>query len=69
MTVGAIKVHEFSALDGDSRDLSWTFGFGLDPKMGEAIGAITRTCQAIFPGRRTFGMVASAWSMTGSVRR
>jgi hypothetical protein len=69
MTVGAIKVHEFSALDGDFRDPSWTFGSGLDPKMGEAIGAITGTYQAILLGRWTFEMVAPAWSMTGSARR
>lgn len=69
MTVGAIKLHEFSALDGVFGDPSWTFGFGFDPKMGEAIGAITGTSQAILLGRRTSGMVAPAWSMTGSARR
>ena len=67
--MGAIKVHEFSALDGDFGEPSWTFGFGFDPKMGEAIGAITGTCQAILLGRRTFEMVAPARSMTGSARR
>jgi hypothetical protein len=69
MTVGAIKVHEFSALDGVFEDPSWTSGFGFDPKMGEAIGATTGTCQAILPGRRTFEMVAPPWSMTRSARR
>jgi hypothetical protein len=69
MTVGAIKLHEFSALDGAFGDLSWTFGFGFDPKMGEAIGAITGTSQAISLGRRTSGMVALARPMTGSARR
>jgi hypothetical protein len=69
MTVGAIKVHEFSALDGVFEDPAWTFGFGFDPKMCEAIGAITGTCQAILLRRRTFEMVAPAWSMTGSARR
>ena len=67
--MGAIKVPEFSALDGVFGDLSWTFGFGFDPKMGEAIGAITGTYQAILLGRWTFEMVAPAWSMTGSARR
>jgi hypothetical protein len=65
--VGAIKLHELSALNGVFRDPSWTFGF--DPTMGEAIGAITGTSQAILLGRRTSGMVAPAWSMTGSTRR
>ena len=71
--MGAIKVHEFSALDDVFEGPSWTsgfgFGFGFDPKMGEAIGAVTRTCQALLLGRRTFEMVAPAWSMTGSARR
>jgi hypothetical protein len=67
MTVGAVKVHEFSAVDGAFEDPSRTFGF--DPKAGEAIGAITGTCQAILLGRRAFEMVAPAWSMTGSARR
>jgi dihydrofolate reductase len=62
MTVGAIKVHEFIALDGVFEDPSWTFEFGFDPQMGEAIGAITRTCQAILLGRRTFEVFAPAWS-------
>jgi dihydrofolate reductase len=62
MTVGAIKVHEFIALDGVFEDPSWTFEFGFDPKMGEAIGAITGTCQAILLGRRTFEVFAPAWS-------
>jgi hypothetical protein len=65
--VGAIKVHEFSALDGVFRDPSWTFGF--DPTMGEATGAIMGTSQAILLGRRTSGVVAPVWSMTGSARR
>jgi hypothetical protein len=69
MTVGAVKVHEYSAVDGVFEDPSWTFGFGFDPKAGEAIGAIMGTCQALLLGRRTFEMVAPAWSMTGSARR
>ena len=69
MTVGAIKVHELRALDGVFQDPSWTFGFGFDPKTGEATGAITGTCQAILPGRQASGMVAPAWFMTGSARR
>ena len=67
--MGAIKLHEFSALDGVFRDPSWTFGFGFDPKMGEAIGAITGTFQAILLGRRASGVVAPAWSVTRSARR
>jgi len=69
MIVGIVKVPEFSVLDGVFGDPSCTFGSGFDPKMGEAIGAITGTYQAILLGRWTFEMVAPAWSMTGSARR
>jgi dihydrofolate reductase len=62
MTVGAIKVHEFIALDGVFEDPSWTFEFGFDPAMGGAIVAITGSCQAILLGRRTYEMFAPAWS-------
>ena len=60
--MGAIKVHEFIALDGVYENPSWTFEFGFDPTMGEAIGAITGSCRAILLGRRTFEMFAPAWS-------
>ena len=60
--MGAIKVHEFIALDGVFEDPSWTFGFGFDPAMGGALAAITGSCQAILLGRRTYEMFAPAWS-------
>jgi len=60
--MGAIKVHEFITLDGVYEDPSWTFEFGFDPTMGEALAAITGSCQAILLGRRTFEMFAPAWS-------
>ncbi len=60
--MGAIKVHEFIAADGVFEDPSWTFGFGFDPKMGEALGAVMGSCRAILLGRRTFEMFAPAWS-------
>jgi len=62
VTMGAIKVHEFIAADGVFEDPSWTFGFGFDPKMGEALGAVMGSCRAILLGRRTFEMFAPAWS-------
>jgi dihydrofolate reductase len=62
ITVGAIKVHEFVALDGVYEDPSWTFEFGFDPQMGEDLASITGPCQAILLGRRTFEMFAPAWS-------
>ena len=60
--MGAIKVHEFISLDGVIEDPSWTFEFGFDPKMGEAIGSLTGDSKAILLGRRTFEMFAPAWS-------
>ncbi|MBO0822274.1 MAG: dihydrofolate reductase family protein [Actinobacteria bacterium] len=60
--MGTIAVHEFTALDGVFEDPSWTFEFGFDPKMGEALGAVMASCKAILLGRRTFEMFAPAWS-------
>jgi dihydrofolate reductase len=60
--MGAIKVHEFIAVDGVFEDPSWTFEFGFDPRMGEAIGAIVGSCRALLLGRRTFELFAPAWS-------
>jgi dihydrofolate reductase len=60
--MGAIKVHEFIAMDGVFEDPSWTFEFGFDPRMGQAIGAITGSCRALLLGRRTFEMFAPSWS-------
>jgi dihydrofolate reductase len=62
MAVGTVKVHEFIALDGVFEDPSWTFEFGFDPKMGEALGGVMGSCKAILLGRRTFEMFAPAWS-------
>jgi dihydrofolate reductase len=60
--MGAIKVHEFITLDGVIDNPSWTAQFGWDPKMGETIGALTSTSDAILLGRTTFEMFAPAWS-------
>jgi dihydrofolate reductase len=60
--MGKIVVHEFMSLDGVYEDPSWTFEFGFDPKMGEAIGAATAGATAILLGRRTYEMFAPAWS-------
>jgi dihydrofolate reductase len=62
MIMGTIAVHEFMALDGVVEDPSWTFGFGFDPRMGEAIAALTSPCTAILLGRRTYEMFYPAWS-------
>ena len=60
--MGTIAVHEFMALDGVIEDPSWTFDYGFDPKMGDAIGSVTGRCRAILLGRRTYEMFAPVWS-------
>jgi dihydrofolate reductase len=62
-TVGRILVHEFMALDGVIEDPSWTAEYGFDPKMGETIGALTMSSEAILLGRHTYEMFAPAWSV------
>jgi dihydrofolate reductase len=61
--MGAIRVHEFMTLDGIVSAPSWSFDFGFDPKMGEAIGALMGGCRAILLGRTTFEMFEPAWSV------
>jgi len=60
--VGAIHVHEFMSLDGVIDAPTWTFDYGFDPKMGEAIGAVTAGSRAILLGRTTYEMFEPAWS-------
>lgn len=60
--MGKIGVHEFITLDGVIEEPSWTFDYGFHPKMGEAIGALTGSSEAILLGRRTYEMFAPAWS-------
>jgi dihydrofolate reductase len=60
--VGAVNVHEFMSLDGVIDDPRWTFEYGWDPRMGEALAAVTERCKAILLGRRTYEMFEPAWS-------
>ena len=60
--MGAIRVHEFISLDGVIDTPTWTFEFGFDPKMGEAIGRVTAASDAILLGRTTYEMFEPAWS-------
>jgi dihydrofolate reductase len=57
-----ILVHEFMTLDGVIDAPTWTFDFGFDPKMGEAIKALTDRSRAILLGRTTYEMFEPAWS-------
>jgi dihydrofolate reductase len=60
--VGAIHVHEFMSLDGVIDAPTWTFDYGFDPQMGEAIGALTERSGGILLGRTTYEMFEPAWS-------
>ncbi len=60
--MGAIHVHEFMSLDGVIDTPSWTFDYGFDPQMGEAIGAVTERSDGILLGRTTYEMFEPAWS-------
>ena len=62
MTVGAIHVHEFMSFDGVIDAPVWTFEYGFDPQMGEAIGAVTKRSGGILLGRTTYEMFEPAWS-------
>jgi dihydrofolate reductase len=50
------------SLDGVIDAPTWTFDYGFDPQMGEAIGAVTERCQGILLGRTTYEMFEPAWS-------
>lgn len=60
--MGGILVHEFATLDGVIDAPTWTFEFGFDPKMGEAIAGLTERAGGILLGRTTYEMFEPAWS-------
>ena len=60
--MGPIRVHEFISLDGVFDAPTWTFPFGFDPRMGEAIARATGGSDGILLGRTTYEMFAPAWS-------
>jgi dihydrofolate reductase len=60
--MGTIRVHEFTGLDGVVDAPTWTFDFGYDPAMGQDIGNLMSSCNAILLGRNTYQMFEPAWS-------
>ena len=60
--MGEIHVHEFMSLDGVIDAPTWTFDYGFDPKMGEALAEVTGRCAGILLGRKTYEMFEPAWS-------
>jgi len=66
--MGTIRVHEFTSLDGVIDAPTWTFDYGFDPAMGQDIGNLMSSCEAILLGRNTYEMFEPAWS-AGQLRR
>ena len=60
--MGAIRVHEFMPLDGVISEPTFTFEYGFEPAMGEAIAGAMGGCDAILLGRTTYEMFEPAWS-------
>lgn len=60
--MGAVHVHEFMSLDGVIDTPTWTFEYGFDPRMGDAIGAVTTRSDGILLGRTTYEMFEQGWS-------
>ena len=60
--MGEIHAHEFMSCDGVIDAPVWTFDYGFDPQMGEAIGAVTAASDGILLGRTTYEMFEPAWS-------
>ena len=60
--MGAIKVHEFTTVDGVVDTPMWTVDYGFPDDLSESIGALTGSASGILLGRRTFEMFAPAWS-------
>jgi len=60
--VGAIKVHEFTTVDGVVDVPMWTVDYGFPDDLSDSIGALTGSAKGILLGRTTFEMFAPAWS-------
>ncbi len=60
--MGAIKVHEFTTVDGVVDVPMWTVDYGFPDDLSESIGALTGSASGILLGRTTFEMFAPAWS-------
>jgi dihydrofolate reductase len=57
-----VNVHEFMSLDGVIDAPMWTFEYGFDPKMGDALARLTGRCTGILLGRTTYEAFEPAWS-------
>jgi dihydrofolate reductase len=50
------------SLDGVIDAPTWTFDYGFEPRMAEAVGAVTGRAQGILLGRTTYELFEPAWS-------
>jgi dihydrofolate reductase len=60
--MGAIKVHEFTTVDGVVDVPMWTMDYGFPDDLAATIGELTASASGILLGRTTFEMFAPAWS-------
>ncbi|WP_222268185.1 dihydrofolate reductase family protein [Modestobacter marinus] len=60
--MGAIKVHEFTTVDGVVDAPMWTMEYGFPDDLAASIGTLTASSSGILLGRTTFEMFAPAWS-------
>jgi dihydrofolate reductase len=60
--MGAIKVHEFTTVDGVVDVPMWTVEYGFPDDLSASIGELTGSSSGILLGRTTFEMFAPAWS-------
>jgi len=60
--LGAIKVHEFTSVDGVVDAPMWTRDYGFPDDLSASIASLTASSSGILLGRRTFEMFAPAWS-------
>jgi dihydrofolate reductase len=60
--MGAIRVHEFTTVDGVVDAPMWTMDYGFPDDLAASIGSLTAPATGILLGRTTFEMFAPAWS-------
>ncbi|WP_369131450.1 dihydrofolate reductase family protein [Modestobacter roseus] len=60
--MGALRVHEFTTVDGVVDAPMWTMDYGFPDDLAASIGALTAPARGILLGRTTFEMFAPAWS-------
>jgi dihydrofolate reductase len=60
--MGAIKVHEFTTIDGVVDAPMWTMDYEFTPGMMDTLAPLTASCPSILLGRTTYEGFYPAWS-------